>query len=163
MKTLCLVRHAKATQQMSDLADIDRPLVERGYRDAHTISKKLAATGFSPDLIMTSTGIRALTTALIFARNLGYDSGRVVLTDILYNATAEQVLDSLLEIPDEVERVMVFGHNPSITNAVNLMVKELIEHVPTSGVAGITLDIKKWDQLQHVTGKLQFFEFPKSF
>ena len=162
MKTICLVRHAKASQQFFDLADIDRPLIERGYKDAHAMSIKLAVTGFMPGLMVSSPGIRALTTALIFARNLKYPAGSVVLNEQLYNATIQNMVEVVHELPETTAGVMIFGHNPSITHIANLLAGEFVEHVPTCGICCIDFEISSWHKIAPGAGKLRFFDYPKN-
>lgn len=161
MKTLCLVRHAKASQVLQ-LQDIDRPLVERGYNDAHFLSNKLMANGYKPQAMVTSAGIRALSTALVFARNLHFPAGKIQISEKLYNASVEQVMQVIYDIAEELDHVMVFGHNPSITNCTNLLLDDFIEHVPTCGISCIKFDVKSWDQVKPKSGTLQFFDYPKN-
>ena len=73
MKTLYLIRHAKSDRSIGELSDIDRPLNQRGYNDAHKMSLILKDKKIIPDLIISSPAIRALSTALIFCRNLNID------------------------------------------------------------------------------------------
>jgi len=162
IKTLCLVRHAKATQQMTELADIDRPLIERGYKDAHAISKKPQVMAVKPQLLISSPGIRALTTALIFARNLNYPAAKIILVEKMYNASLENILQVVAEIPDPVNRVMLFGHNPSITNTANLLSSEMVEHIPTCGISCIDFDVNNWYEIGPRSGKIRFFDHPKN-
>lgn len=162
MKKLCLIRHAKASQNMFDLADIDRPLIDRGYKDAHAMSKKLSLSGFTADYVLTSPGIRALTTALIFTRDMHFASSRITIIDKLYNAALESVVDAISEIPAEARQVMLFGHNPSITNITNLLSSGFTEHVPTCGICMLEFQAKSWDALVPGSGKLVMFDYPKN-
>lgn len=162
MKTLFFVRHAKASQHMLNLDDIDRPLIERGYYDAHAMSKKLSANKIKPELIVTSHGIRALSTALIFARNLDINAGKIQLIEKLYNASLANVLETIYEFPKNLNEVMLFGHNPSITNVTNLFINDLLEHMPTCAVSCIDFAINEWTEVKPRSGKLRFFDHPKN-
>ncbi len=160
MKTLFLVRHAKAVQNMLSLADIDRPLTERGFAEAHLMGKKLAAEKFRPELIVSSPGIRALSTALVFARNLSYPQNRVQIIESLFNASVEKLVNAIHQFDDTIERAMLFGHNPSITNIVNLLSDQYIEHIPTAGYCSISFSVDHWSEVSTRSGKLLSFEFP---
>ena len=74
MKTLFLIRHAKSSWDDTALADKDRPLNDRGKRDAPKMGKRLADRDVNPDLILSSPAMRALTTAEIIAKKLDYSS-----------------------------------------------------------------------------------------
>lgn len=161
MKTLYLVRHAKASQSLYSLADIDRPLVERGYANAHFASNKLSKTGLKPGLMVSSPGIRALTTALIFARNLNYPASLVGIIESLYNAPVEKIVQAIHQFDDSIETAMLFGHNPSITNAAILLSGQYIEHVPTSGIVGIEFQLNHWKDINTKAGNLILFDFPE--
>jgi len=162
MKTLLIVRHAKAAQNMEDLADIDRPLIERGYKDAHAMSKKLFTSGIRPQLIVSSPGIRALSTALIFARNLNFRVKQIVLEEKLYNAQYETALEIIANLPESMEQVMIFGHNPSVTQVCSLFANEMIQHVPTCGVCCVDFQSDSWKNLRPRSGKVRFFDHPKN-
>lgn len=162
MKTCYFVRHAKATQQMFEFDDIDRPLIGRGCKDAHLMSKKLAQQKIKPQLLISSIGIRALSTAIIFARNLKINSSNLLLVEKLYNASVENVLEVLVEIPLEINEVMIFGHNPSITNVTHAFIPGFDEHLPTCGITCIDFDVNYWHELQFKSGKLRFFDHPKN-
>ena len=162
MKTLSLVRHAKAAQQFLNLEDIDRPLIDRGYNDAHVLSTKLKKNGVNPQIIISSTGIRAVSTALIFARNLQVPALKIQLYEKLYNALAGQIIDIIHELPVEFNHVMLFGHNPSITNCANMLINDFLEHVPTCGIVCIDFKADQWDNVKPRTGTLRFFDYPKN-
>lgn len=162
MKTLYLVRHAKSDWGNEALPDIDRPLNVRGYRDAHSMGERLFSQGHVPQLIVSSPAIRALSTALIFARKFGYPAERVLLDDDIYEATTEALQTVIAGLPDECASVMLFGHNPVLTMAVNSMAGQSIPNVPTTGVTCIRFEARNWKQAAASTGELIFFDYPKA-
>ena len=112
MKTLLLVRHAKSSWDHPGVDDHDRPLNARGRRDAPEMGRRLAERGLVPDRILSSTALRARTTAQLIAEGLGFDVDRIILDERLYAASADEVLRVIGEIDGDVGTAMVVGHNP---------------------------------------------------
>src|SRR5208283_5873130 len=115
MKTLFLVRHAKSSRDNHALSDKERPLNDRGMRDAPRMDELLAKQDAKPDLILSSPALRALATAEIIARKLGYEVKDIVVDERLYAAALDDLLEVIHEVGDEPKRVMLFGHNPELT------------------------------------------------
>src|SRR5437899_10475758 len=92
MKTLFLVRHAKSSWDDTALPDKDRPLNDRGKRDAPKMGERLAKRDVKPDLILSSPARRALTTAEIIAKKLDYKRKDIVADDRLYAGEADDLL-----------------------------------------------------------------------
>jgi phosphohistidine phosphatase len=156
MKTLYLVRHAKSDWNNPELKDIERHLNERGYSAANFMSRK---TTVKPDLIISSPAIRAISTALIFARNLNYSQNAVLIREELYESNVKDYLSVIHQIENAMECVFLFGHNPTISNLAQQLTQLLPMDLPTCAVSGITFDIHDWQQA--TTGKLILFDYPK--
>jgi len=164
MKTLYLVRHAKSSWAIEDIADKDRPLKGRGIRDAHLISTYLGET-MDQSLniqLCSSSATRALHTALIFAHNFGISAGQIRVVDELYHCGCTEIHDEVKGTGDEVDILFLFAHNPGITEYVNEITDAGIKNVPTTGVAGIRFDSNKWSTIPQ-EGKCMLFEYPKRF
>ena len=164
MKTLYLVRHAKSSWAIEDIADKDRPLKGRGIRDAHFISTYLGET-MDQSLniqLCSSSATRALHTALIFAQNFGISAGQIRVVDELYHCGWTEIHDEVKGTGDEVDILFLFAHNPGITEYVNEITDAGIKNVPTTGVAGIRFDSNKWSTIPQ-EGKCMLFEYPKRF
>ena len=164
MKTLYLVRHAKSSWAIEDIADKDRPLKGRGIRDAHLISTYLGET-MDQSLniqLCSSSATRALHTALIFAQNFGISAGQIRVVDELYHCGCTEIRDEVKGTGDEVDILFLFAHNPGITEYVNEITDAGIKNVPTTGVAGIRFDSNKWSTIPQ-EGKCMLFEYPKRF
>src|SRR5215510_15416674 len=112
MKTLFLVRHAKSSWKDRTLPDKERPLNDRGKRDAKEMGERLVQRDARPDLVLSSPARRALTTAKIIARELDYKPKNIVVDDRLYAVDADDLLDVIRKVGGESKRVMLFGHNP---------------------------------------------------
>jgi phosphohistidine phosphatase len=162
MKTLVLMRHAKALQAEAGEMDFNRNLADRGKHDASEMGKRLHKKSFQPDLIIASSANRTLKTAKIVAHELGYDEHLVVGEQDIYEAGVFDVLRVIRNTPDEVKKMILVGHNPTITGLVGYLSNQLVEHVPTAGVALITFDVKTWHQISAGIGKLNLFDAPKN-
>ena len=146
MKTLYLVRHAKSSWDDPALADNERPLDARGKRDAPKVGKRLLKAGAKPDLILSSPAKRALTTARIIAKELGYKRKKIVVDDRLYAAEANVVLDIIQRLDKEAECVMLFGHNPELTELAHRLSSQ-IKRMPTCAVAQFTFGVNSWARI----------------
>ena len=163
MKKLYLVRHAKSDWEHGGLADIDRPLNARGYRDADAMSKLLKEKKVIPDLIVSSPAIRAISTALIFCRNLELNAGDIHIIPELYESTVKQYTHAVAQIHDRFKHVMLFGHNPVITNFANNLTTSFTDTMPTCSVAGIHLnECTEWKDFTDTSGELALYDFPKN-
>lgn len=160
MKTLYLVRHAKSSWQYEDVEDVDRPLKGRGIRDAHVISQWIDEELENPEFLLSSPATRALHTAMIFARNLNFPFNQIQVVPSLYMASVEELMHIIHALDDRYSRVMVFGHNPTITQFVNRCIEHRIDNVPTSGIACFSFPVNTWKDVEY-SGELIYFDHPK--
>jgi phosphohistidine phosphatase len=160
MKTLFLIRHAKSSWDDTALPDKDRPLDARGKRDAPTIGKRLAKRGVKPDLIVSSPARRALTTAEIIAGELDYKLKDIVVDDRLYASAIDDLFDVIHKLSDKQERVMLFGHNPDLTELAHRLSSE-ITHMPTCAVAEFTFNAKSWSNIEKAALAKVALDYPK--
>lgn len=156
MKTLFLVRHAKSDWVNRELKDIERHLNERGYSDANKMSSQFKHT---PDLIITSPAIRAISTALIFARNLNYNANTICIKQELYESSVKDYLSVIHTIDNKYNTVLLFAHNPTISDVAQQLTRALPMELPTCAIAGIKFDVTDWKKAK--TGDLFLFDFPK--
>jgi phosphohistidine phosphatase len=146
MKTLFLVRHAKSSKDDPTLADRDRPLNDRGERDAPKMGARLAKRDVEPDLMLSSPAVRALATAKLFAKELDYKTKDIVVDDRLYASSADDLLEVIHEVDDVHKRVMVFGHNPEMSELAHRL-SDKISDMPTCAVAEFEFDAKSWSSV----------------
>src|SRR5215471_13645034 len=130
MKTLFLVRHAKSSRDDPALPDKERPLNDRGLRDAPRMGERLANQDVRPDLIMSSPAARALATAELIAKKLDYKRKDIVVDERLYAAHADELLEIVQELSDRLKDVMLFGHNPELTELANRLSSKITD-MPT--------------------------------
>ena len=131
MKTLYLIRHAKSDRSLAEISDIDRPLNERGYADAHKMSLIFKNKNIIPDIIISSPAIRALSTALIFCRTLKLDPKTIEINQQLYDTSVKEYLRCITQTDNKFKTVFLFGHNPTITNMANELTNACSEEIPT--------------------------------
>jgi phosphohistidine phosphatase len=161
VKILYLARHAKSSWGDYGLKDIDRPLNDRGLRDAPMMGRILRGMGQSPEVILTSPAVRALTTARLLAESMGLPETAIVGMKKLYSAPPETILEAVNELDDAVGRAMVVGHNPGMTMFAAALSRGGIDHMPTCSVASFELPLDSWTQVRAGRARLRFFETPK--
>src|SRR5260370_37803153 len=160
MKTLFLIRHAKSSWDDPALSDKDRPLSDRGRRDAPKMGKRLAKRDVKPDLILSSPARRALTTAEIVAKKLDYKRKDIVVDDRLYAAAVHGLLNVIHGLGDKLERVILFGHNPELTELAHRLSGE-ITHMPTCAVAEFTFTTRSWSDIGKAKLAKVALDYPK--
>ena len=163
MRRLTLVRHAKSDWSLPGQPDWDRVLNKRGQRDAPEMARRLRARKLRPDLILSSPAVRALSTAAIMARELKVPAGIVRQDERLYLAAPADMLAVIRELGDGARHLMVFGHNPGITELANrLSAGDHIDNMPTCAVFTATFAIETWDALDWHSGQDAEFDYPKN-
>ena len=160
MKTLFLIRHAKSSWDDTALPDKDRPLGDRGRRDAPKMGKRLAKRDVKPDLILSSPARRALTTAEIVAKKIDYKLKDIVVDDRLYAGAVHDLLNVIHKVGDKLERVMLFGHNPELTELAHRLSSE-ITHMPTCAVAEFTFNAMSWSNIGKAKLAKVALDYPK--
>jgi phosphohistidine phosphatase len=147
MKTLYLVRHAKATLENRIERDIDRQLLEKGLKRTRHIIDFLIQKNTSVDLIVSSPAVRAYETARVLAHALGFPLINIKIERLLYEGDADKIGDLFYDLPQNKDNLMIVGHNPSITNFANMLLPDPIDYLPTSGIVCIQFDVNSWDEI----------------
>jgi phosphohistidine phosphatase len=160
MKTLYLVRHAKAIPSDKGVTDFKRALTKTGKNDAQAMSERLRKKGIVPDLFISSPADRALETAHIFAHTFGYPLQKIDLKDEIYENNEETLKKVIKRIDDQYNMVMLFGHNPSLSNLANHLLYDFDAEIRISGVVGISFETSSWQDLSAESATLRLFDFP---
>ena len=159
-KLLLVLRHAKSSWEFADLSDHDRPLNDRGKRDAPKIGKKLLKEGLVPHLIISSSAIRAHSTAKKVAKACGYEE-EILIDPTLYDSGHSEYLNALRIQDDRYYIIMLVGHNPVSEELVELLTGEMVT-MPTCAVACMRLPIESWRQIKpQMRGELLNLWSPK--
>jgi phosphohistidine phosphatase len=162
MKQLLLVRHAKSDWGDSSLSDFDRPLNERGKRDAPVMAHRLLDKKISIDSFISSPAKRAKKTAVIFAKTFNTEKDTIIFRDELYGAGEEVFFDVIRNADKKSNSIAVFSHNPGITDFANQLTDARIDNIPTCGVFAIKVDCEKWSDFKEAKKEFWFFDFPKN-
>ena len=141
--------------------DFDRPLNNRGKRDAPNMGQRLKEQSVVPDLLLSSPANRAFTTAEIIAAEVGYPLEDIETNEDIYLAGVGTLLEIIKNIEDTNNITFLFGHNPGITELANTLAGIRIDNVPTCGIVCIEFDIKFWREVEEGQGTYISFEYPK--
>lgn len=159
MKRLVLVRHGKSSWKY-DVADDKRPLKKRGYSDGELISGAFTRFDPSPLTIWSSPATRALETAKIFKSKLKINEEHFHIKPGLYTFHPKDLLRVIKTCPTEIKDLMVFGHNPAMTELVNSLGDRSFENIPTTGLTVIEFEVNNWENI--INGKTTLHLFPKN-
>lgn len=154
MKTLILMRHAKSSWKHPEIKDHERGLNKRGKKDAPRMGKLLADNELIPQRILTSTAERSRMTVEAVVDTIQY-TGEVSYLDSLYMAEPDIYLELLSLMPDDLERILVIGHNPGLEGLLQIL-SGRVESLPTAAVAYLSLPIHSWKEIRahEETGEL---------
>jgi phosphohistidine phosphatase len=161
MKTVIFVRHAKSSWSDFNLSDHDRPLDERGLRDAPRMAARLYEKGVLLDHLLSSTAKRARSTAQYFASAQGLNESDIETEKELYHAYPDTIIDQVQMLDDRFNCVALFGHNPGYTELYNLFTSDLIDNLPTCGVFKVEADIDTWIDFRPDNARITDYFFPK--
>jgi len=155
MHTLLLLRHAKSDWSVP-VGDHKRPLNKRGSRDAPVMAKRVKKRGYRPDMILSSSALRAVQTAEAFAKAL---KSEPLFDDRLYDAHENTIIDLIHAMEEEIKDLMLVGHNPTWESVVEYLTGERIV-MPTCSMVQIAFDCH-WKELKATEGKIVYFDYPK--
>lgn len=162
MKTLILVRHAKSDWSESGVSDIERPLNERGKKDAPEMAKRLRKKGLKVDAFISSPAKRALRTARFFAEEFDVKKDDIRIEKSLYGALPSQFEQLIALLKDKDETAVIFSHNPGITEYVNTLCDVRTDNMPTCAIFAVQAEIEKWQDFAKAEKKFLFYDYPKN-
>lgn len=162
MKTILLIRHAKSSWENAGMSDEERPLNDRGLKDAPEMARRLLRRNLAIDIMYSSPAVRAFTTALIFAEVYGKTRGEVISVPTLYHARAQQFTEVILAAPAKASTIALFSHNNGITEFANMLSPARIDNMPTCAVFAVNCPIDSWASFRTGENSLYFFDFPRN-
>jgi len=162
MRQLFIIRHAKSSWENMLQKDFDRTLNERGMRDAPAMAKRLVDKGISIDKFVSSTAVRAFTTAKFFAKAYHQKESEIIAVHGLYHAGEDVFYKTIKALDNKINSVALFSHNPGITYFVNKLTNSRIDEMPTCGIFAIQAPIEKWEDFEEGNNKFWFFDYPKN-
>jgi len=161
MKTLILVRHAKSSQSYGLGSDFDRPLNDRGFRNASDMGKKLFKKKITIDKFVSSPAVRAKTTAELFIAEYGRKQKEILLVPLLYHAGPDNFSEVVSGLEDDYQHAALFSHNPGITEFASSLTNNPISHMPTSSVFAVSASVNTWKEFIHAEKSFLFFYTPE--
>lgn len=161
MKKIVFVRHAKSDRSVSGLRDIDRPLNERGYADAHKMGAYIRDKITGDIILVSSPAIRAISTALIFAHEIKYSPENILMHADLYEAEVSVYKDLIISLKEMYDTVFIFGHNPTISQVVAHLLKKYLDDMPTCSMVALNYHAERWSQTKDMIPTLEMQLFPK--
>lgn len=160
MKTIYLVRHAKAVSADAGINDFKRALSKQGREDALAVCTRLKHKGVNPDILISSPADRALETAHIFAETFGYPFHDILLKEEIYEEDEYGLRELITQTDDTYNTLMLFGHEPNISQTAQYFLPDFDSEMRTSGVVGIHFEAAHWKVLESGSGTLFLFDFP---
>lgn len=160
MKSVLILRHGKSDWDAGHGSDHERPLARRGIRAAELMGRFLSHIDQVPDQVVSSTAIRARSTA-----ELGIEAGQwnspALYTEALYGASVGSVLELLRQIDDSVARVLLVGHQPTWSELISELTGGATCRFPTAALARVDFKVGRWDEVQAGNGTLVWLVTPK--
>jgi phosphohistidine phosphatase len=162
MKTLLIIRHAKSSWENAIVNDMERPLNERGRRDAPSMAQRLLRSGVRIDLFVSSPAKRARTTAEFFIHEFGRQEKDILFIPELYHAPVQTFRDVIADLGDQFDSVALFSHNPGITAFVNSLTSVRVDNMPTCGIFAVKSAAANWVEFPTAGKEFWFFDYPKN-
>ena len=162
MNTLFLIRHAKSSWKDVTIHDHDRPLNKRGKENAPRMGDRLKKRLIMPDLIFSSTALRAKATANCIGKKINFPIIKITFLRELYHASPNRLFDCISQAPDQADSIMFFGHNPGLTELAVIQWNIPILNLPTCGILKIQFKSDSWKLVGKERISSTTFDYPKN-
>jgi len=147
LKTWVMVRHAKSSWKFN-LPDLERPLTNRGIKDAILVGQELNKYNLHIDQVFSSSAKRAFDTALLIVSKLGLSTENIEIKEELYDFMGEQALGFVCSLPDDLHTIMTFGHNNACTHIAQSIGNYTNVNIPTATAVIFHFDVSLWSDIQ---------------
>ncbi len=161
MKTLLIVRHGKSAWDDPNLKDHDRTLLPKGIVRTNKVADYFVRKKIKPNLIVSSSALRALETSKILAAKLNYPTELIRIESDIYHQGSEYLMELLYGLPNDVKSVMLVGHNPTFIHFANKFLDVQIDALPTTGAVSISFLTEKWEEINMATKNTNFVIAPR--
>ncbi|MFZ1530344.1 MAG: histidine phosphatase family protein [Ferruginibacter sp.] len=163
MKKLIIVRHAKSSWANLGQTDYERPLNERGQKDAPEMALRLKNRKITIDRFVSSPAKRAKQTCRAFCKLYECDSGHILFIEKLYHAPKNVFYEVVEALDNADDTVIIFSHNPGITDFVNSLCKDVfVDNMPTCSIFAVQADLAQWTAFEKAEKTFLFFDYPKN-
>ena len=161
MKTIIIFRHGSANTAAGYERDYDRTLTPRGVKDAEKMGRYLSEKNIKPDLVLSSSAIRARKTAEI-AHTAGDWKSKFFLEPKIYGGSPYFLLDLIKQQDDSYNSICLVGHEPNFSSFIAKSINANIYiNLSTAAMAKIDFDIKEWTRIDFEIGTLDWLTHPK--
>ncbi|RYC66437.1 MULTISPECIES: SixA phosphatase family protein [Spirosoma] len=161
MRTLYIVRHAKAEERNMFAADHDRQLTSEGIMAAARVGRYLHSRQVMPGHIISSTAPRAKDTARVVAEQLGFETSQIQLNPNLFDGGPKAYLEAINDLPDTIDSAMIVGHNPDVSYFAEFLTHQSIGSMSKGAVVAVSFEGLNWSEVSGRTGSVAFEIAPK--
>lgn len=161
MKQVLLIRHAKSSWDDPAQKDFDRPLNDRGKKDAPEMAKRLLERKVKIDAFISSPAKRAVTTCKYFVKAYDKKEKNIIEVSQLYEPGVENFYNVIRDADNDYDTIAIFSHNPGITVFANELTNVHVDDMPTCSIFAINVDTKKWKEFEQAEKQFWFFDYPK--
>ena len=158
-RKLIVMRHAKSSWADEGQPDHERPLNERGMRDAPRVARRIGELGWQPQLLLSSDARRTRETSRLML-SLWEDGIEATFLPSLYLAGPETLRTAISDVSDEVEVLLVMGHNPGWEQVVQRLSREYVV-MKTATAALLEANNASWAEAFEVEWKLSDVIYPR--
>jgi phosphohistidine phosphatase len=155
-KLLYLLRHAQSAEKQQGQADKDRELTPKGVKETFQIGAFMHREKIFPDVIYTSTAVRAGTTAQLIADTIKLDLGKIIADEELFQASVRTFMEFIQQLDNSYNSIMCIGHNPAISYLSEYLSKAEIGEMPTAGLVILKFPISNWEDIEE--GNAEFIQ-----
>lgn len=145
MKNLLLMRHAH-TEKIAK-TDIKRKLTEQGRAEAKVFGQKLNTHGVEWSLVFCSSAVRAQETAQLLAHNIEYPENSIITEPMLYHADAMEIISFIQNLDDDLESVIIIGHNPVMLETINLLGNDKLGQLKPCHAVKFRFAVDNWENI----------------
>lgn len=163
MKHIYFIRHAKSSWSTQVQKDIDRPLNQRGKRDAPFMADMLVKKGVQIDGIIKSPAQRITETVIPFIKAFSIEEENVLTENQIYEGSIYDILDVVHSAVEDWESIMIFGHNPAMSYVADYFGGKDVVSMPTCGILKVKSKAKDWAAVNASNSKITSFYYPKLF
>ena len=160
MKSIILFRHAKSDWDATYSSDHQRPINQRGIKASKLMGSYLAKINEIPDLIISSSALRALQT-MENAISTGKWESKIAVKKEVYHASVSTLIDLIKRTRNIYSNICIIGHEPTFSYFLKSITNETVFKFPTATMAKIVLKVESWNNLDNKPSKLLWIKKPK--
>ena len=160
MKSIILFRHAKSDWNATYSSDHQRPINQRGIKASKLMGSYLAKINEIPDLVISSSALRALET-LENAISAGNWESKINIEKEVYHASVSTLIDLIKRTKNIYSNICIIGHEPTFSYFIKSITDESISKFPTATMAKIVLKVESWNKIHNKLSKLLWIKRPR--